>query len=65
MELTSEAQFHLRDFSPQQLLFLPHLNAVLATNSGGRTKCIDVVTGAELQPPGEAPAGRALMAVPT
>lgn len=53
MELSSEAQFQLKEFSPHRLLFLPRLNALLAADSAGRAKCIDVVTGAELNPPGE------------
>ena len=53
MELSSEAQFHLKEFSPHRLLFLPRLNALLVADSAGRAKCIDVVTGAELHPPGE------------
>ena len=43
----------LRGFSPHQLAFMPSLNCVLASDGKGHFKCIDVISGTELSPPGE------------
>ena len=45
METSIEGEFSLGEFSPQILTFIPSLNCVLASNWGGQTRCIDVVTG--------------------
>ena len=45
MDAIFEGEFFLKDFSPHALTFIPGLNCVLASSTGGETRTIDVVTG--------------------
>lgn len=45
METSVQERLLLGDFTPRNLTFIHGLNCVLASNSSGKTRCIDVVTG--------------------
>ena len=58
MELKEEGTFELRGFSPHALAFLPALNCLLATDSQGRARYLDLASRAALPTSGTAAIAR-------
>ena len=48
MELKEDGALELRGFSPHSLTFLPSVNCFLAVDGIGKSRCLDLASGAEL-----------------